>query len=417
MVPRSRPSRRSSMDTLGGSDEIAAERLSRGLLLTLAAATGLAVANIYYNQPMLGLIEASLGPGAATSVPVLTQLGYASGLFLLTPLGDVTRRKQLIVAEFVLLAIALVLAGAAPDALTLAIASALVGFAASVAQQLVPLTAELAQPQRRGAAIGAVMSGLLLGVLLSRTLAGFVAAQFGWRTMFLAASPTMLLVALALQAILPDVRGELRLPYPELMGSLRRLWRDLAALRRAAFTQAFLFAAFSAFWTVLALRLAAPPLGLGAGSAGLFGVVGTIGVIAAPLAGRLADARGPSTIVRLGAALALASWAGMALWSDLAGLVAGVLALDLAMQAALVSNQHVIYALRADARGRLNTLFMTTMFLGGAGGSFSAMIAWRLGEWPAVAVLGMAFSAAALAIQLRAPPRPSLSREAGSETR
>lgn len=413
MVPRSRPSRRSSMDTLGGSDEIAAERLSRGLLLTLAAATGLAVANIYYNQPMLGLIEASLGPGAATSVPVLTQLGYASGLFLLTPLGDVTRRKQLIVAEFVLLAIALVLAGAAPDALTLAIASALVGFAASVAQQLVPLTAELAQPQRRGAAIGAVMSGLLLGVLLSRTLAGFVAAQFGWRTMFLAASPTMLLVALALQAILPDVRGELRLPYPELMGSLRRLWRDLAALRRAAFTQAFLFAAFSAFWTVLALRLAAPPLGLGAGSAGLFGVVGTIGVIAAPLAGRLADARGPSTIVRLGAALALASWAGMALWSDLAGLVAGVLALDLAMQAALVSNQHVIYALRADARGRLNTLFMTTMFLGGAGGSFSAMIAWRLGEWPAVAVMGMAFSAAALAIQLRAPR----SREAGSETR
>lgn len=414
MVPLSRQSEPSSMGASSDSPEIAAEHLGRGLLLTLAAATGLAVANIYYNQPMLGLIEASLGHGAATSVPALTQLGYASGLLLLTPLGDVTRRKPLIVGQFVLLALALVLAGAAPDALTLAIASALVGFAASVAQQIVPLTAELARPQRRGAAIGAVMSGLLLGVLLSRTLAGFVAAQFGWRSMFLAASPAMLLAALALHAILPDVRGELRLTYPELMGSLRHLWLDLPALRRAAFTQALLFAAFSAFWTVLALRLAAPPLGLGAADAGLFGVVGAIGVIAAPLAGRMADARGPSMMVRLGAALALASWAAMGLWSDLTGLVAGVLALDLAMQAALVSNQHVIYALRAEARGRLNTLFMTTMFLGGAAGSFSAMIAWRLGEWSPVALLGGAFSAAALTIQLRAPPRP---KEAEGDSR
>ena len=364
---------------------------------------------------MLGLIEASLGHGAATSVPALTQLGYAAGLLLLTPLGDVTRRKRLIVGEFALLAIALALAGAAANALMLALASALVGFAASVAQQIVPLTAELAHSQRRGAAIGAVMSGLLLGVLLSRTLAGFVAAQFGWRAMFLAASPAMLLVAIGLQAILPETRSALRLDYPALMGSLRHLWRKSPALRRAAFTQAFLFAAFSAFWTVLALRLAAPPLALGAADAGLFGVVGAVGVVAAPLVGRIADARGPSMVVRLGAALALASWAAMGLWNDLTGLVAGVLALDLAIQAALVANQHVIYALRGEARGRLNTLFMTTMFLGGAAGSSSAMLAWRFGEWPAVAILGAAFSATALTIQLCASPRPSLSHDRESD--
>lgn len=366
--------------------------LASGLIVAMAAASGVAVANIYYNQPLIGLITRELPGGLTALAPTVTQLGYAAGLFLLTPLGDLLEPRRLIVAQFGVLALALVAAAAAPNAAALLVASLLVGLAATVAQQIVPFAARLAAPERRGATVGMVMAGLLCGILLSRTLAGVIGAHFGWRPMFWLGAPMALLAGAWMYARLPASHGQPELSYGALLRSLMSLWGEHRQLRTAALTQAMLFAAFSVFWTVLALHLAEPRFHLGPEVAGLFGIVGAAGVLAAPAAGALSDRSGPQRVVLGGVALTAAAWLIFAVWNSLAGLVVGVVLLDLAVQAALVSNQHLVFALRPEARARLNTLFMGAMFLGGAAGSTGAMLSWRMGGWSLVAAVGGGFA-------------------------
>lgn len=382
-------------------------------LLAMAAASGIAVANIYYNQPMLGIIEADF-PGQSVTglIPTATQLGYALGLFLLLPLGDLVQRRRLIIVQFLVLTVALALAALAPTAWMLIAASFIVGASSTVAQQIVPFAASLATPEKRGATIGTVMAGVLSGILFSRTLSGFVGEHAGWREMFWVGVPLALVAAAMMFATLPNHRATSRMRYHTAIKSLAHLWKRESSLRTATFVQAALFASFTAFWTILALYLQGPQFGLGADVAGLFGIVGAVGVFAAPVAGRVADQRGPHFVVWLGAFLTLVAWIIFGVWASIAALIIGVIVLDFGIQSALVSNQHIIYALDPDARSRLNTVFMTGMFLGGAAGSAIATAAWGYGAWPAVCVVGALLAIVAVGVRVldqRAHPNPAKS--------
>ncbi|WP_158746141.1 MFS transporter [Acidisphaera sp. L21] len=384
--------------------------LGPGLTLAMAVAVGVAVANIYYNQPLLGIIEREFPGAAAGFIPTATQLGYAAGLFLLVPLGDLMDRRRLILAQFVVLAVAAAAAAMAPTVGTLIVASLLVGASATVAQQIVPFAAALARPERRGRTIGTVMAGLLCGILFSRTLAGFVGTHAGWREMFWLSVPLALIMAAMMAALLPRNQPYEKLGYGAALASVARLWREEPTLRRATIVQAALFAQFSVFWTILALHLQEPRFALGADVAGLFGVVGAVGVLAAPLAGRVADRRGPAMVIACGATLALLAWLLFGFWNSVPGLIIGVIVLDFGVQSSLVSNQHVVFALNPSARNRLNTVFVTGLFIGGAIGSAGAMLAWTYAGWPGVCSFGGLLAAVALAVELggRHTARPQL---------
>ena len=380
----------------------AAGSLSPVALAAMAFACGGAVANIYYVQPILGVIGDEFS-GAATLVsllPTANQLGFAIGLLLLVPLGDGMSRQGLIFGQLAWLAASLAAAALAPGPGTLFAAMVAVGIGATVAQQIVPLAAELAPPARRGAVVGTVMSGLLSGILLGRVASGALAALAGWRVVFAAGVVLVAVIALLLRVTLPRSAPKPPLAYRHLLASLFALLVDLAPLRRAALAQAGLFGAFSAFWATLALHLAAPPFAMGSAAAGLFGVIGAAGVFAAPLAGRIADRRGPRPVILLGIGLTLLAWLILAAFNHLTVLIAGVVLLDLGVQMALIAHQSVIYALRPEARSRINTVFITVMFAGGTVGSAGGGLAWRLGGWGAVSVLAIVLVAATLFVHL-----------------
>lgn len=374
----------------------------KGLVFAMACACGIAVANIYYNQPMLGVITRSFPDELAPSlIPTATQFGYATGLLLLVPLGDLMERRRLIVSQFLVLALSLLFAAISSTGWALLGASLFIGFSASVTQQIIPAAASLASDNRRGSVVGSVMSGLLSGMLLSRILAGSIATNYGWRVMFLLAIPLVLTGATAMALVLPFSRPTTSMKYGSLLRSLLQLWRDEPRLRRATFIQGLIFAVFSAFWTILALHLEQPPFHFGADVAGLFGIIGVVGVFAAPVAGRLADRRGPGQVVSTGAFATLLAWLVLAGWNSLAGLVFGVMLLDFGMQSSIVANQKVIYGLKPQARNRVNSLFMVGMFIGGSLGSGGAMLAWKVAGWQGVA-------SSAIAVALTASLAPLL---------
>lgn len=366
-----------------------APRLDTSLLMMMAVACGVFVANVYYNQPILELLHQAF-PQATSLVnlaPTATQLGFACGLFFLIPLGDRIDRRKLILGQAAALIVALVCLAAAPNAWMLVIASAVVGISASVAQQIVPFAAELAAPSRRGQVVGIVMSGVLCGLLLGRAVGGFTGDHWGWRATFWLGALMTAIAWLMLLAKLPHSKPQANHSYFGLMKSLIVLWREEPLLRRATCIQAALFGSFIGLWTILALHLH-EAFGLGADVAGLMGVVGAVGILIAPLAGRVADHRGPRVVIGVGCLIMLLSYPVLGLWGSLVGLIVGIILLDLGEQLALISNQHVVYALRPEARSRLNTLFMSGMFLGGATGSWGASVSWRLGGWHTACLFG-----------------------------
>jgi predicted MFS family arabinose efflux permease len=359
----------------------------------MAVGAGLTVANIYYSQPLLANIGRAFdaSPAAMGVIAMLTQIGVATGIVCLVPLGDVQERRQLIITLLVAASLSLVGVAMARSFLWLGVASYLVGVCSSTPQMLVPFAAHLATPERRGRAVGTVMSGLLIGILLSRVASGYLGTALGWRAMYWIASLVMLLLAIVLAGTLPRSRPTTQLTYAQLMRSMGRLIVTEPVLRESALVGAMLFGAFCAFWATLAFHLEAPPLYYGSRVAGFFGLIGAAGAATAPLAGRLADRRDARQNVRIAVYGAAAAF--VLLWvfgHSVAGLVVGIILLDAGIQGGHVTNQSRIHRLLPDVRNRLNTIYIFAFFLGGSAGSVLGAAAWQRWQWTGVCGVGLA---------------------------
>ncbi|EMO0471097.1 MFS transporter [Pluralibacter gergoviae] len=377
------------------------------VVFALALGAGFSVAAIYYAQPLLPLLgrDLHLSVNQMGLVPTFTQVGYALGILFLLPLGDRYDRRRLILLKSAALALLLLACSLTGQLTSLLTVSLLLGMAATMAQDIVPAAAILAPDGKQGKMVGTVMTGLLLGILLSRTVSGFVGATFGWRTMYQLAAASIVLVGLLLWSVLPRFATHSTLSYPALMGSMARLWLRYPALRRAAFAQGFLSVAFSAFWSTLALMLLAK-YQLGSAAAGAFGIAGAAGALAAPLAGGLADRVGPQRVTLLGAALVTLSFGLMLLlpllspYGQLALIAAAAVGFDLGLQSSLVAHQNLVYRLEPQARGRLNALLFTGVFIGMAMGSVLGSKLYEVASWQGVVLLAIAAGGAAVAVRL-----------------
>jgi predicted MFS family arabinose efflux permease len=388
-------------DGLGRGHKQESDRLSRGLIVTMAICTGLIVANIYYCQPLLVLISKSFAIPASKGgrIAFLTQLGYALGLLFFVPLGDKVERRGQIIGLAAAAVGALALAASAPNLAVLEVASVLIGATSVIPQLILPMAAHLAAPSRTGKVIGSIMSGLLIGILLSRTLSGFVGARLGWRGMFWVAAGITGSLLIIIRFFFPVSRPEFKGSYATLMRSLLALIRDQPVLREAAAINALGFATFGMFWTTMVLHLSAAPFHYKSDVIGLFGLAAAAGALAAPLVGGSADKRNPRITIGYGLGLLLLSFLLLYMWADtVPGMIAGIVLLDLAMQCIHVSNQSRVYALIPAARNRINTVYMTVSFTGTSLGSAIGLFAWDKGAWTGVCLTGALLTLAAFTV-------------------
>ncbi|MDO6407812.1 MFS transporter [Pantoea phytobeneficialis] len=398
------------MSAMTQSSEQITESLPTPLVFTLAAGAGLSVASIYYSQPMLDIISKQFNAsiGSVGMVPMLTQAGYALGILLLAPLGDRHDRRTIILIKGLLLMAALLLCGFSGGLNALLIASFVTGLTATVAQDIVPASAALAPERSRGKTVGTVMTGLLVGILLSRVVSGVVAEYFGWRTMYLVAAAAVLMISLALWRVLPRFTPGTSVSYPRLLLSLAHLWQHHQTLRRAALAQGLLSVGFSAFWSTLALMLS-DRFHLDSAVAGAFGLAGAAGALAAPLAGSFADRIGPARVTQYGATLVMVSFALMFLLpvlpvsAQLGLIIISTVGFDLGVQATLVAHQTLVYSLAPEARSRLNALMFTVVFIGMATGAALGSLA--LAHWGWTGVVALSTLAAAISLMIRLASR------------
>ncbi|NIY77476.1 MFS transporter [Thalassospira sp. HF15] len=368
--------------------------LTTGLLAFMAVGSGLSVASLYYVQPLLELLarEYGLSETNAGFLVTLAQLGYLAGLIVVVPLGDHHERRKLLVITSALTALGLLAMGLAPSFMLLAAFSVVVGTTCVTAQLLVPLAAHLASDEKRGSAVGGVMSGLLMGILLARTFSGVMAELAGWRSVFIVAAALMAMYSVACWRVLPHLAPTSNTSYRTLYVSILHLFRDEAVLRRRSLIGGLQYAVFGIFWTAMAFMLVRQ-YQMSEAMIGMFGLIGAIGILAARIAGKLAD-KGWARLSTGGfLCVTISSWPLLywGQWSIIAFGI-GVVLLDLGIQGAHISNQSEIYRLNPEARNRLTTGYMASYFLGGAFGSASAAVSYGMGEWPAVVALGLAVS-------------------------
>ncbi len=357
----------------------------------MALACGLCVGGNYFNQPLLHSIALDLGisDAAAASTVTVAQVAYGLGLLFIVPLGDMLERRGLIVSLMTLTAVGQLFSGLAFNLTMLQVGLATAGLFSTAAQVLVPLAAALTEPERRGRAVGVVMSGLLVGILAARSVAGLLSAAGGWNTVYFVSAVIIFGVALTLWRVLPTTRATQPPGYLSILASLFVLLRQYPLLRSRSLLSALSFASVSVLFTTMALLLSAPPFNMSDVAIGLVALVGVVGAFVATWSGRLADRGKGHTMLWASVVLLVASWA--LLWpgeTSLAWFIAGILVADAALQGIHITNQTVVYALAPEARSRINAVYMTSYFIGGASGSALAAIVWQYGRWPLTCAVG-----------------------------
>jgi predicted MFS family arabinose efflux permease len=390
---------------------------SSALITVLSIATGALIANLYYAQPLVASIGPEIGidPGLAGSVVSVTQIGYGLGLFLLVSLADIVENRKLVLVTLGITTLGLVGVATSTSAIPFFAASFLIGLCSTGAQVLLPFVAHLVPVERRGRVVGNVMAGVLTGIMLARPVALFVAASFGWRAVFWGSAALMLGIGLALARMMPLYRPPGGIHYGLVLASMAGLLRDIPALRWRAAYQALMFGAFNMFWTAAPLMLA-DRFGMEERGIGLFALAGAGGALAAPFAGRLAD-RGLGQATTVGAMIALGlsfagtGWAAAA--SALTMLVLLTVVLDATVQANQVVSQRIIFSGLAETRGRVNAIYMTIAFIGGAIGSVVGTMTYHQGGWTMTAAVGGTVGLAALllfALETRGPASEATGR-------
>ena len=373
--------------------------ISKTVIWSMSIISGLVVANNYYNQPLLGLIakDFSVSESAAGKISVLTQLGYAFGLLLIVPLGDKFLRKKLILIDLVLVFAALLWMTFATELWMLYAASLLIGTTSVIPQLFVPIAAELSSEKDKAANIGLVVSGLLLGILLSRFVGGIVGELWGWRSMFGIAAGLMLLVWVFVYKMLPEVQPNFRGTYFELMNSVLQLAKTQPVLQLASFRGAMAFGSMCALFTTLVFHMERPPFEVGASVVGSFGLAGAVGALAAAKVGSLQNKMSINRIILYALLILIGSWgftyfAGNTYW----GLIIGVILIDLGVQSSHIMNQTNYFLLKTNAVNRLNTVYMVSYFIGGSLGTFFASLAWQYAQWEGVCLVGITMGLLAL---------------------
>lgn len=378
--------------------------LSKANVMFMAAVTGLIVANLYYCQPLIPLIadEFHITEEKAGTLTYLTQAGYAIGMFLMIPLGDKLERKKQITITTLFATAALALTAMVTDFFWLQVISFVLGAASIVPQLVLPMAASLSSEEQRGKVIGTVVSGLLIGILFSRTISGFVGVWLGWRGMFWIATVISLLIVVMIQFRLPLNKPVFTGTVKSLYLSMFKLIKEQPVLREATAVTSLAFAQFGVFWTTMVLLLHNEPFGYDSALIGSFGLIGACGAFAAPLVGKVGGAGGARKLILYGIIMTFLSF--VVFWlssSSLVGIIIGIILIDLGLQTTHVSNQTRIYSLLPEARNRLNTVYMSFSFLGTAFGSAFGLYLWKFFGWSGVCIGGMFLAALSLLLFLR----------------
>jgi predicted MFS family arabinose efflux permease len=380
----------------------AARGPSAALVTVVALATGALVANLYYAQPLIASIAPEIGvsPDLAGSVVSITQIGYGAGLFLLVSLADLVENKRLVLTALTLTIVGLVGVAVSTTAVPFFAAAFVIGLSSTGAQVLIPFVAHLVPEARRGRILGNVMAGLLTGIMLARPLSLFIAASFGWRAVFWCSAALMVVIGLVLARMMPRHRPRPGLHYGQILASMAGLLRDMPMVRRRAAYQGLMFAAFNMFWTAAPIMLT-ERFHMSQHGIGLFALAGAGGALAAPIVGRLAD-RGYVRSLTAGAMAIVALTFCGTIWAAAAAalvtLIVLTVLLDAAVQTNQVTGQRIIFAVPAEKRGRVNAIYMTVVFIGGAIGSMLGTLTYHAGGWVATAAAGVAIGLLALVL-------------------
>jgi len=373
------------------------------ILWTMAIIAGVSVANLYYNQPLLNMIreELHITEFQANLVSTCTQVGYALGLFFIVPLGDLIKRKNIVLTNFILLIVALIVFGLAHHLWLILAASLVTGICSIVPQIFVPIAAEYSRPKNKGQNVGVIISGLLIGILASRVFSGFIGAYLGWRAMFFIAAGLMLVSAIVILMVLPEINPGFKGNYKTLMSSIVFLVRKHPVLVIYSSRAALAFGAFLGMWSTLAFKMKLAPFYADSNVIGMLGMCGIVGALSASFIGKYVKQVGVRTFNVVGGLCMLLAWAMLLVGENtFYAIIPGIILLDIGMQCFQLSNQTSLFEIAPDASSRINTIFMTIYFIGGSVGTLLAGIAWHIKQWHGVVFMGMLLILASLMITL-----------------